>query len=113
MSLIVFVLVPLGWWVTGHLLGRVVALASPGESGKRLGDGLTRWGRWVLPNLYLFLVIVGVRGAGSGLRLFGSEWAFAVLCLPCYLVPILALCWLAIHVVRDVARWLGVTGPSK
>jgi hypothetical protein len=107
MSLILFAFLPLAWALTGFLLGRAVSACVPGERGQRSGRALGRWSAWALPAVYLLLFFLGGGGdAGHGIRLFGSEELFAILCVPVYAVPALGLFLGAACVIRDVARGL-------
>ena len=114
MALFLYVLLPLGWALTGRLAGLAVSLSAPGERGKRLGRALGWWCAALLPALHLLLLVVGAGGnAGHGVRLFGSEELLALLCLPMYLVPALGLYAGAACVVRDLLRGLRSAGSEE
>lgn len=103
MGLLLFVLLPLGWAITGRLLGTVVSLTVATEGGRRVGGVLGRHCAWLLPLLYFAVFLAGASGnAGDGVRLFGSEQLFGLLCLPMYSVPVLAAYAIGVHVIRDL-----------
>ena len=107
MALFLYVFLPLGWALTGRLLGSAVSLSVPTTAGKRLGGVLGRWCAVLLPALDGLLFVLGASGnAGHGVRLFGSEELFGLLALPVYLVPALALYAGAAYVVGDLLRGL-------
>ena len=107
MAIILFVFVPIGWVLTAWLLGAAVSFSVPTAAGKRYGSLLGRWCRWLFPALYFLLYFLGVSGdAGNGVRLFGSEDLFGLLCLPFYAVPVLGLYVAALFVIRDLIRGL-------
>src|SRR5262245_39890435 len=102
-----YVIMPAGWAVAGKLLGVAVALTAPSAGGVRAGRVLGRWCLWLLPALSRLLFALGGSGdAGHGVRLFGSEDLFALLCLPVYAVPALGVYALGAYVVRDLLRGL-------
>jgi hypothetical protein len=107
MALLIFVVVPLAWAVTGWLLKPVVTLTVPTETGRRLGVVFGRWCPCVFPALYLVLLFLGGSGdAGHGPFLFGSQELFGVLCASFYAVPVLGIYVLLAVVVWDVVRGL-------
>ncbi|MBM4068417.1 MAG: hypothetical protein FJ271_05665 [Planctomycetes bacterium] len=105
MAVVVFVVVPLGWFVTGWLIGRSVAASLFFcERGLRLGKSSGRWCMLTLPVAYLVLLFSGGSGnAGHGLALFGSPTFFELASVvPFYAVPILAVYSALLYVVRDL-----------
>jgi hypothetical protein len=107
MALTIFIFLPLGWFLTGRLLGWAISLTVPAERGERFGFRFGWWFALVSPVLYWALLGLGASGnAGHGVRLFGSEEAFGLLCLPLYLVPGLCLVGGMLYVIRDLARGL-------
>lgn len=107
MGLILFILIPLGWAVTGRLLGAAVAHTVATEGAQRLGYLLGRWCMWIFPAIFYLLFFLGVSGdAGNGVRVFGSEALLGILCLSIYIAPALALYLTAACVVRDIVRGL-------
>jgi hypothetical protein len=104
MALFLFVLLPLGWALTGRLAGLAFSLSAPSEAGRRLGVRLGRWCMVLLPVVHSLVLFLGVSGdAGHGVRVFGSELLAELLCLPVYLVPVLGGYALVAFVVRDLA----------
>jgi hypothetical protein len=104
MALFLFILLPLGWALTGRLAGLAFSLSAPSEAGQRLGARLGRWCMVLLPVVHLLLLFLGLSGnAGHGVHVFGSELLAEVLCLPVYLVPVFAGYVLVAFVVRDLA----------
>ena len=111
MGLILFILIPLGWAVTGRLLGAAVARTVTTAAGQRLGYTLGRWCMWIFPAIFYLLFFLGVSGdAGHGVRIFGSEELLGVMCLSIYTAPALALYLVAVYVVRDIVRGLRSRG---
>src|SRR5271157_2202013 len=92
MTIILFIFMPLGWAATRRLLGKAVALSVPAQRGNHPGGVLGRCCMWLFPIVYLLLVFAGVSGdAGHGVRIFGSEELFDLLCLPFYALPCLCI----------------------
>src|SRR5215831_9040385 len=107
MALLIFIVLPLGWFLTGRLLGWGISLSVPRERGERLGTTVGWWFALVSPIVYGVLLGLGGSGnAGHGVRLFGSEEAFGLLCLPMYLVPGLCLVGGTVYVIRDLPQGL-------
>jgi hypothetical protein len=105
MALLFFILLPLGWALTGWLAGVAVSLSAPTEAGSRFGARLGRCCTFLLPSVHVLLFLVGVSGnAGHGVRLFGSEELVALACLPIYLVPALGVYDVVVYVIRDLTR---------
>jgi hypothetical protein len=105
MALFLYVFLPLGWALTGLLLGAAVSLTLGTEDGKHWGKKVGRWAMGVLPVLYLVLFSVGGGGsAGNGITLFGSTQLFEYLCLPWYIVPSFALYVGIVYVIRDLRQ---------
>ncbi len=105
MSILLFIILPIGWALTGKLVGTAVAAAFLySVRGKDLGRTIGRWCVPLLPTLYLALIIVGADGsAGRGFSLFGSAEIFEMACaFPIYAVPVLAALSGAIYVARDL-----------
>jgi hypothetical protein len=109
MSLFLILFIPAGWALTGRLLGGAVSLSVPTESGQRLGRALGWWAAWLFPGVYFVLLVVGGSGnAGQGMRLFGSDELFGLLCLSLYTVPVLVGYVILAYVIRDLLRgWRG------
>jgi hypothetical protein len=119
MALILFVIMPIGWAVSGWLLGRAVSATVPTDAARRFGKATGRCCAWFLPALHVLLLVLGGSGdAGHGVRLFGSEELFGLLCLPFYTVPAFLLYLGAACVIRDLIRGLsslraGPVAPSS
>ena len=105
MSILIFLVGPIAWALTGVLLGTAVAASCfYNERGRRLGREVSRWSWPTLPLAYLAVVITGLGGnAGSGRALFGSEVLADLLAAATfYTLPVLAAFAGAIYVVRDL-----------
>jgi hypothetical protein len=114
MALFLFILLPLGWALTGRLAGLSFSLSSPSEAGQRLGSQLGRWCMVLLPVVHLVLLFLGLSGnAGHGVRVFGSKELAEALCLPIYLVPVLAGYVLVAFVVRDLVGKMYSSRPKS
>jgi len=75
-----------------------------------------RWCMILFPALYCLLLYLGGSGnAGTGVRVFGSEDLFGLMCLPFFAVPVLGLYIVVAYVIRDLIRglrWLLNKGNS-
>ena len=105
MTILIFLVIPLGFALVGKLLGLATAASFfYSEPGKRLGRTLSRWCVPILPAVDLALLLCGGDGdAGRGMTLFGSAELFGLLCdIPLYGIPILGVYAGVIYVIRDL-----------
>jgi hypothetical protein len=105
MSVLLVVIIPLAWALTGKLLGLAVAASYfYSARGTRAGRTISRWCVPVFPIIYLVLIFLGGSGtAGTGVRLFGSEELFGLTAgIPIYTLIPLALYAGALYVARDL-----------
>jgi hypothetical protein len=100
-----FIVIPIGWAINGRLLGPVVSFLIPTRGGRRAGALVGRHGTWLLPVVYLALLITGGSGnAGWGFLLFGSEELFELICMPWHAVPFLGGIALVGFVYQSLTR---------
>jgi hypothetical protein len=105
MSVLLFVVIPMAWALTGKLLGMAVTTSCfYSARGKRAGLAVGRWCVAVFPIVYLALLLVGAGGdAGHGFHLFGSEELLGLIPgIPIYALPVLSIYVGGLYMVRDL-----------
>lgn len=105
MSIILFIVMPLGFLLVGKLFGLAVAASCfYSESGKCLGKTVSRWCMPIFPMVYLLLLVFGGEGdAGHGITIFGSATAFdAFAGILTFAIPIMGIYAGATYVIRDL-----------
>jgi hypothetical protein len=105
MSLFLYVIIPLGYALTGQLVGTAAAASwFYTDAGKRRGKVISRWCAWLFPVVFVILIAAGAAGnAGREFTLFGSAAFFDTACgIPLYAVPILAAYAGLLYVIRDL-----------
>lgn len=105
MTILLFIVMPLGWALVGKLTG--LALAASlfySERGRRLGRVVGGLCMVILPSLWIAALLIGAAGnAGHGITLFGSAALIEeVMVMGWYGIPILGAYAGAIYVVRDL-----------
>lgn len=105
MALLLFIIVPLGWTITGALLGPVIAQTFASERGRAVGRLVGFCCAGLFPAIVIGLFVVGLSGnAGHGVLLFGAEPPWEWLSLPVYAIPVLGGYALGVFVLRDIIR---------
>jgi hypothetical protein len=105
MSIVLYVLVPIGWALLGKVLGWAIsATCFFSARGNRIGQSVSRWCVPIFPVVIFVTLLAGAGGdAGHGITLFDSAALLSLVCLiPFYGVPALALAAGVVYVIRDL-----------